>query len=132
MVAGSYGKSMFREPEPVVAAGPAPPVLDLSARMPVVILAGAFLVQGGESYRLRQLGSLRTKTAAPSVTKASGDLQQMQWVLTSSLLSGESCWDPLKAGCSVHSQVLVGESRRGSVVTARAVQAHREKAIVVS
>ena len=97
---------MFLELEPMVSpVGPVSLVLDLGAGVPGALLTGAFLVQGGGFYWLRQLASLRTKIVAPLVMKASGDLQQMQWLLTSSLLSGGSCGDALIQAAGVHSQV---------------------------
>ena len=42
---------------------------------------------------------------APLVMKASGTLRQMQWLLSSSLLSGGSCRDALIQATGVHSQV---------------------------
>ena len=94
---------MFLELEPMVSpVGPVSLVLDLGAGVPGALLTGAFLVQGGGFYWLRQLASLRTKIVAPLVMKASGDLQQMQWLLTSSLLSGGSCGDALIQAAQSH------------------------------
>lgn len=125
MATGSQDKSVFIELEPMVSpVGPASPVLDLGAGVPVGSSLGLFWSREGGFYWLRQLASLRTKTVAPLVMKASGDLQQVQWLLASSCPQRWKLWGCSDTGCGCPLPGPDCESCRGSVVAARAAQAH--------
>lgn len=94
--------------------------------VPMVVLAGAFLAQGRELCWLRQLESVKAETVAPLVVKASGDLQQMPWLLVYSVdkAAGGLCKQNAGVHNREHCEVLGGEHCRGSVVAVRTVLAH--------